>query len=89
MTIAPQASVSLAQLTMEGGHAPDGATNALPICPTSDNGANGGAIYNTGRLFTMAVTFQGDSAGVGGVGDPTTGGGGCAGGSGGGIYRHA
>ena len=87
MTIAPQASVSLVQLTLEGGHAPDGATNTLPICPTSDNGANGGAIYNTGRLFTMAVTFQGDSAGVGGVGDATAGGGGCAGGSGGGIYN--
>ena len=87
MTIAPQASVSLVQLTMEGGHAPDGATNTLPICPTSDNGANGGAIYNTGSLFTMAVTFQGDSAGVGGVGDATAGGGGCAGGNGGAIYN--
>lgn len=31
MTIAPQASVSLVQLTMEGGHAPDGATSTLPI----------------------------------------------------------
>jgi hypothetical protein len=86
MTIAPQASVSLVQLTLEGGHAPDGATSTLPICPTSDNGANGGAIYNTGRLFTMAVTFQGDSAGVGAAGD-ATGSNGCAGGSGGGIYN--
>lgn len=91
MTIAPQASVALVAVSMEGGHAPDGAAAtaacAIPPAAPVNNGANGGAIYNTGSLFTNRVTFQGNAAGVGGAGDDTTGVNGCPGGRGGAIYN--
>jgi CSLREA domain-containing protein len=90
MTIARKASVALSALTMEGGHAPDG-TAASGTCAVSpldpvNNGANGGAVYNTGSLVTNVVTFMGNAAGAGGAG-AATGTNGCTGGSGGGIYN--
>lgn len=87
MTIAPQASVNLFALTMEGGHAPDGlaTTIACAVPPAPVNGANGGAVYNTGTLFTNIVTFQGNVAGAGG--DGASGSSGWTGGNGGAIYN--
>jgi CSLREA domain-containing protein len=88
MTIAPQASVALSALTMQGGHAQDGAAGALncsnPL--VLNNGANGGAVYNTGSLVTNVVTFMGNAAGDGGAG-AASGTNGCTGGSGGGVYN--
>jgi CSLREA domain-containing protein len=92
MTIAPEASVALSTLTMQGGQAQDGAAGALsctpPIPPAVTHSANGGAVYNTGSLVTNVVTFMGNDAGAGGAGSPV-GGNGSAGGSGGGLYNDA
>jgi hypothetical protein len=99
LQIAPGATVTLSELTLTGGHAPDG-TMGSPAFGGSTGGAgavgaNGGGILNQGSLTLSEAAVTNSTAGdggAGGAGGSSTaagggaGGDGAAGGAGGGIY---
>jgi CSLREA domain-containing protein len=100
LEIAAGANVKLTDLTLTGGHAPDGAigTASLNASPGGEGGtgANGGAVLNAGTLTLSDVAITGSAAGDGGAGgngssstssSGTAGGPGGAGGEGGAIYN--
>ncbi|HKI86861.1 MAG TPA: hypothetical protein VKA53_08955, partial [Thermoanaerobaculia bacterium] len=70
------ADLTLSNVTLENGHAPDGAI--------ATNGADGGAIYNNGTLTLTASTLTTNATGTGGDGGAVGNGG--NGGDGGAIY---
>ncbi len=74
--INPGITITLINMTIENGTAPNG----KPV------GSSGGAIYNSGNLTVINVTFTGNNAGNGISG--TDGGDGGSGGSGGAIYNN-
>jgi hypothetical protein len=84
------ATVTIHDLTLTGGHAPDGSPALLPALD-GRAGANGGAILNAGVLTLTDMAISTSSAGTGGPGAPATvagaGSTGGAGGSGGGVYN--
>ena len=98
ISVAAGARLSLARLTITGGHPSDGAagrgrSQAMP-CGTGAAGAAGqagGGILNSGTVILNAVEVSGNHAAAGGSGE-TAGSAGCAagsggpGGSGGGLY---
>lgn len=89
--VRPGADATLEDLTVTGGHAPDG-FDALPktglpgnpgetvVGNTGDPGANGGGMFNQGTLTLLRVSVTGNHAGDGGAGGAATGGSGdsCA-----------
>jgi len=75
--------VTLSDLTVINGRAPNGADSATLGEPGGD-GAPGGGIYNAGSLTVHDGIIQDNNAGAGGNGGDNANGG--AGGSGGGIY---
>jgi len=93
-------TVSISDLTITGGRAPDGAPGAPANTMTHTGGGdgnvggNGGGIYNLGSLTLAGDLITGNGTGSGGVGGPAayTGfieldpGNGGTGGSGGGIF---
>lgn len=97
--IAAGPSVSVSDLTIAGGHAPDGTpgasggggVNGGPGGP----GGDGGAILNAGSLTVRDVSINGSHAGDGGAGgvavnespSGSSGGAGGAGGSGGAVFN--
>jgi hypothetical protein len=106
LLIAGGSTVSLSNLTIRGGHAPSGNPGAagvagLTCAPAGAGsaGANGGGIFNAGRLTLRNVAVTGNVAGgggtggAGGAGAAQASGAGCSGaaggpgGDGGGIYN--
>jgi CSLREA domain-containing protein len=105
MSVAAGATVTLVDLSLSGGHAPDGAGVTTPATgdgPHGNPGESGGGILNAGSLTVLDSHVSGNSAGNGsngadggpaanqmGTGPAGAGGTGGAGGSGGGIYNTA
>jgi CSLREA domain-containing protein len=100
LQIAAGANLTISNLTITGGHAPDGSAGAAASGAnggTGDAGANGGAILNQGSLTMLDAAVTDSRAGNGGDGgsaccvqltDPAAkGGDGGAGGAGGGIFN--
>ena len=91
LSIASGASVTLTGLTLTGGGAPNGATDANADGGSGGAGGDGGGIDNAGNLTLTNTTLTANTAGSGGGGgfanSGVAGGTGGAGGSGGGIYN--
>jgi hypothetical protein len=77
VTVSPGAAASLRDLTITGGHAPDGSTGVVghPVLNnngtdggTGGSGGDGGGIANSGTLTLDDVTITGNRAGNGGAG---------------------
>ncbi len=92
--VSPGAGVTIRDLEITGGHAPDGA--AGPAGGAGGNGQNGGGILNQGTLALINTEIDSSQAGAGGSGgnagstpsDPAVpGGAGGNGGEGGGIFN--
>jgi CSLREA domain-containing protein len=92
--VAPGATMTIRDLEIAGGHAPDGASG--PAGGAGAGGQNGGAILNQGTLSLLDMMIDNSQAGAGGAGgaaggapsDPASSGGhGGAGGEGGGIFN--
>jgi hypothetical protein len=70
--VAVDGSLTIEYVTIDGGHAPDGANgsdaNTLSSAGTGGTGADGGAIYNEGTLTLDHVTLTNNTAGNGGRG---------------------
>jgi hypothetical protein len=92
LSIATGAIVTLQDLTITGGHAPDGATATIQG-NNGTGGASGGGIDNAGTLTLDDVVVSDNTAGAGGGGAVgvagSTGGNGASGGNGGGIDNEA
>src|SRR5690606_22703582 len=87
------AELELVGLILWGGSAPDGADGNDGAIPTpGDDGGNGGAIYNEGRVTLVRCELQSNIAGYGGKGGdkwedvPGSSGNGGRGGHGGAIF---
>ncbi len=103
LSIASGARVTLTNLALRGGHAPNGIPGAPGaggvVCAAgggATEGAGGGGILNAGTLTLRTTLVSGNTAGSGGAGGTggaqtglagCPGGSGGAGGSGGGIYN--
>jgi hypothetical protein len=100
LEVAPGANVTLSNLTLTGGHAPDGAIGSPGLGSATGGagaaGATGGGILNQGSLTMTDAAVTNSTAGNGGAGgtggSSTSAGGGAggsggAGGAGGGIYN--
>ena len=92
LNIQTGASVTVRDLTITNGRAPDGKPGQ-GAGNSGDNGGEGGAIFNDGTLTLNHVTVSNSQAGGGGFGEPGTGtssgsgGFGGLGGNGGGIFN--
>ena len=76
LTVGQTGWLQLYDLTLQNGHALDGANGTTVSNGTGGNGSagqNGGAIYNDGKLALDSVTFDGNRAGDGGDGGDSTG----------------
>lgn len=80
--IAPNAIVSISDLTIRDGHAADGTNAPNPAGQNGDDGQDGGGAYNLGTLRLFRCAVEGNSAGNGGCGGV-----GGTGGNGGAIYN--
>ena len=80
--IAPNAIVSISDLTIRDGHAADGTNAPNPAGQNGGDGQHGGGVYNVGTLRLFRCAIEGNLAGNGGCGGV-----GGTGGNGGGIYN--
>src|SRR5437588_4332580 len=67
LDVSAGATVTLSELTITGGHAPDGSKGSASA-PSGGSGANGGAILNQGSLTLSDVAVTNSKAGGGGAG---------------------
>ena len=78
-SVTPEVTVTIEDLTLTGGKAPDGASGSV----SGGAGGSGGAIINAATLQIANSTLTDNSTGRGGAGGPGNGGGGGGGGNGG------